>query len=149
VTVRLTVTDDAGASAWEEQSLRIVTGPPSPVLTLGSDHPTVGDTVALNSVGSSAQGAAFVDGYFWDVQMASGVAAISGPADESTATLSTSTAGVVTVRLTVTDSDGFSAATRQSVTIAPKPSGSSGGGGGAFGPLWALGLLLLGLRIRR
>jgi MYXO-CTERM domain-containing protein len=54
---------------------------------------------------------------------------------------------VVTVRLTVTDSDGFSAATRQSLTIAPKPSGSSGGG--AFGPLWALGLLLLGLRIRR
>jgi serine protease len=148
VTVRLTVTDDQGASAWEEKSLRIVAGPPSPVLTLGSDHPTVGDTVALNSVGSSAQGAAFVEGYFWDVQTASGVAAISGPADESTATLSTSTAGVVTVRLTVTDSDGFSAATRQSVTIAPKPSGSSGGGG-AFGPLWALGLLLLGLRIRR
>jgi serine protease len=149
VTLRLTVTDDQGASAWEEQSLRIVAGPPAAMLTLANTHPAVGDTVGLSSAGSSAQGAAFVDGYFWDVQTASGLASISGPADESTATLSTSAAGVVTVRLTVTDSDGFSAATRQSVTIAPKPSGSGGGGGGAFGPLWALGLLLLGLRIRR
>jgi serine protease len=114
-----------------------------------------GDSVTLNASASSAQGSASISSYLWEVIDGSSLASISGSATGSSATLVTSAAGSVTVRLTVTDSNGYTASSSQTLTVSAasttssdmstagtgSTATSSGGGGGALSPLWALALL--------
>jgi serine protease len=156
VTVKLTVTDSAGQSASQSSSFRVAAGLPSASFTLSSSTPVVGDSVTLNGAASAAQGSASIGSYLWEVIDGSSRAGISGSATGSSATLLTSAAGSVTVRLTVTDSNGYSASNSQTLTVTAASTTSSelttsatgstatssgGGGGGVLSPLWALALL--------
>jgi serine protease len=149
VTVSLKVTDSNGETNTTTQSIRIVTGAPTVSFTVSDSSPDVGDTVTLDGSASAAQGSATIASYQWAITDGSSHASFSGSTTGSTAALTTSSKGTVKVSLTVTDSDGFSTTSTQSIKVG----GSSGGGGGAWSPLWGAVLLawgwLLGRRPRR
>jgi serine protease len=163
VTVRLTVTDSAGQSAVQSTTLRIAAGLPTASFTVSSSTPTVGELVALDGSASSARGAASVSAYLWEITSGTGLASLAGSATTTGTSLNTTAAGSVVLRLTVTDSNGYSHSSSQTLSLlAPaaastttsgsatnSASGTSGGGGGAFSPLWGLGLLLAAGLLRR
>lgn len=147
VTVRLTVTDSAGVQASASRTLNIATAPTlSAVISATPSAPDVGDSVTLDGSGSTVGSGRTITGYLWEITAGGNLASFSGATNAATATLQTSGAGSVTVRLTVTDSAGQQASTTRTLTIS---AASSGGGGGALGPLWALGLLLAAAALRR
>jgi serine protease len=134
VTVRLTVTDSAGAVAFASSDLSVV-APPTAVIVASSLAPSVGSSIALDGSGSRADGGRTITGWRWTI--AGGSATFSGPIDGPTATLVTNAAGNVVVQLQVTDSAGAVGTT--AVTVAVQ---GSGGGGGAIGGGWLSGLAL-------
>lgn len=114
-TVRLTVTDNAGASATTQRVLT-VTGPPPP-----NQPPTASFTqqVTDRRISVDASGSADPDGsissYAWD--FGDGTPPESGVRTAHTY----AAAGSYTVRLTVTDDDGATATTSRQVAVAASP----------------------------
>lgn len=147
VEVQLTLTDSAGTSASLRQRLDVAASALAAAITATPTAPEAGDSVTLSSAGSVADTGRTITGYLWEITAGGNLASFSGATNAATATLQTSGAGSVTVRLTVTDSAGQQASTTRTLTIAAADSG--GGGGGALGPLWALGLLLAAAALRR
>jgi len=149
VTVQLTVTDSEGLSASTTQTLTVLAATPTAAISASDSTPTAGDTVSLGGSGSTASGGQTISSYQWAIVSGGSLATFSGGTTGASASLLTSGAGTVVVRLTVTDSAGLTASTTQSLSVAAAAS-SGGGGGGAWSPLAGLGLLLVaGLLPRR
>ena len=152
VEVQLTVTDNLGATGSVTQTLQVGVAPQAAV-SPGAATVTAGRTLALDGGGSTAASGHRLVGYQWSIVDGGTLAAFSGATNTSTATLSATAAGSVTVRLVVTDDAGVSSSAQAVVTVAAEPvvvSGAAGGGGGALGWGWAAGLALaLGLLRRR
>ena len=110
---------------------------------------TAGSAVALDGSATVAYGGRSIASYQWSILAGASLASFSGPTNGASATLVTSAAGTVTVRLSVSDSSGVVAVDSTSIGIAPAPvvqppAASGGGGGGAPGRGWALaGLAML------
>jgi len=150
VTVSLTVTDSASASASTQQSVQILSGLPTARISLSDTAPQVGDLLTLDSANSSALDGASIVGYQWELVSGDTLASFSGATNGATAAMNLTGAGIVTVRLTVTDSRGYTGSTDLSFTVAAvSSSGGGGGGGGAGSPIWAALLLLIGLALPR
>lgn len=106
---------------------------------------TVGEDVTLDATGSAAARGRSLTRYDWSV--VSGAASFVGPADGDTAVIAAPTAGLSTVRLTVTDDNGATDSAEVTLeTMAASSSSGGGGGGGALDPLLLAGLVLLGRR---
>lgn len=159
VTVQLTVTDSTGHSASTTKSFTVAAGKPTAAFTASTTSPVVGASVTLDASTSKAASGASLTGYLWEITSGTTSASLSGSATASTTTLSATAAGTVVVRLTVTDSNGYTSSSSQTLTVVTSDSStkststtSSSGGGGAMSLLWGLGLLaltlLLGLQRR-
>ncbi|MDH4023718.1 MAG: S8 family serine peptidase, partial [Gammaproteobacteria bacterium] len=102
-----------------------------------------GQNVTLDGGGSAAARGRSVAGYAWSA--GSGNPLFVGATNDAMATVAVPDAGLVTVRLTVTDDLGRT--DTQEVTLGTTSDG--GGGGGALHPIVLLGLALLSRRRRR
>jgi len=162
VTVSLTATDSAGQTNTTTKTVAIAAGKPTASFTASTTTPIVGGTVTLDGSASSGQGSAKVSSYLWEITTGTSLASFSGSTTGSTATLSATAAGSVIVRLTVTDNNGYTGSSSQTLTVSAassttgsgtgtttsSSSGSSGGGGGAMSAAWLLALALLSLGLR-
>lgn len=119
-------------------------------IAVASSSAAVGTPITLDGSGSRASGSSIAS-YQWSIVSGAG-ATFSGATNAATATVSSSAAGSVVVRLTVTDGNGvpgtasttlaFSApAAAPTPTPTPAPSGGGGGGGAMHGG-WLVGWLL-------
>lgn len=147
VELQLTLTDSSGVSASLRQRLDVAASALAAVITATPTAPEAGDNVTLSASGSAVDAGRTLTGYLWEITAGGNLASFSGATNTASATLQTSGAGSVTVRLTVTDSTGLQANTTRTLTIDAASSG--GGGGGALGPAWALGLLLAAAALGR
>ncbi|MFZ5550667.1 MAG: S8 family serine peptidase [Pseudomonadota bacterium] len=145
VELQLTVTDSSGASASLRQRLDVAATALAAVITATPTAPEAGDNVTLSATGSAVDAGRSLTGYLWEITAGGNLASFSGATNSATATLQTTGAGSVTVRLTVTDSAGQQASTTRTLTI----SAASSGGGGALGGGWGLGLLVAAAALRR
>ncbi len=119
------------------------------LITASPTSVSAGSSIVLDASSSWASAAAAAGslGYQWSVIAGNGLATLSGPTNAAQATLLTTGAGSVTVRLTVVDSRGNQATSSGVLTVTAPPSSSSSSGGGAlpFGWLlaWSIGVLAL------
>ncbi len=144
---------DAGAAVAQVYAATLL---PTALISASSVAPTAGTVVTLDGRGSSASAGRSISGYQWAISSGAGLASLTGATTGSTATLATSGAGPVVIRLTVTDSTGAARSAQVTVTVADvpvvvvTPPSGGGGGGGALGAGWLLGLasavVLLGRR---
>ncbi|HEX5682665.1 MAG TPA: S8 family serine peptidase [Ideonella sp.] len=148
VEVKLTLTDNLGASTSIRQPLDVSASALAAAINASPIAPEAGDNVALNASSSVVDAGRSITAYKWEITSGATLASFSGATNAATATLATTTAGSVTVRLTITDSTGLQASTSRTLTISPAAS-DGGGGGGAMSPVWALGLLVAALGLRR
>lgn len=147
VELRLTVSDNQGQTATVPQALDAAASALSAVISATPTAPEAGDQINLSASESVTDAGRTLTAYQWEITAGSQLASFSGATNAATATLATSGAGAVTIRLTITDSAGLQASTSRSLTISAAP--SSGGGGGALAPWWSLGLLLAAAALRR
>ncbi|MBQ0961259.1 S8 family serine peptidase [Ideonella sp. 4Y11] len=148
VTVRLTITDDLGHSGSNTLALTVSESGLQAAISATPSAPEVGDSVALSAAGSTVDSGRSIAAYQWEIVDGGTRAAFSGSTTGASATLTTSAAGTVTLRLTITDSQGLSSSVQQTLSITAPPAASSGGGGGSTW-LFGLGLGLAGLGLRR
>ncbi len=148
VEVQLTITDNLGASTSIRQPLEVTGSALAAAISATPTAPEVGDNVALNASASVVDTGRTITAYQWDITSGGTLASFSGATNAATATLATTAAGTVTVRLTITDSTGLQASTTRTLTISAASSGG-GGGGGALSLWWGLGLLLAAATLRR
>jgi serine protease len=141
VVVSLTVTDSSGGAATTRQTL-LVAAPPVAVISLSDPAPAAGSPVTMVGTASSAAAGRSIASYQWAIVSGADLASFAGASNASTVTLVTVAAGLVELRLTVVDSAGASASSRQSLTVAAAPVvvRGGGGGGGAMGLGWMFGL---------
>lgn len=128
-----------------------------PVARLGDAATRVlqGGTLALDAIGSSATTGQSISGYQWRLTGGTTLASFNGTTGASTAALTASGSGLVTVELSVSDSSGAigtsSAVIRTGAAPAATcgtdatddagtPASSGGGGGGAMDLRWLAGL---------
>ncbi|MBK7617128.1 MAG: S8 family serine peptidase [Burkholderiales bacterium] len=146
VTVRLTLTDNLGSQASASQTLTVGAVSLSAAISATPAVVVVGNTVALGSTGSTVPAGRSV-GYLWEITSGGTLASFSGSTTGASASLVTSAVGNVSVRLTLTDSEGLQAATTKNITVAPISAGGGSTGGGAWSPLWSLGLVWAALAL--
>ncbi|MFZ2986636.1 S8 family serine peptidase, partial [Ideonella sp.] len=150
VTVTLTVTNSAGSSDSATQTV-LIQSPPTAVISLSDSTPVAGSGVTLIGSASAALGSATLSSYRWEITEGSTLAAFNGSSTNADSALTLSAAGTVTVKLTVTDSQGLSSSNTLSFTVAAAPAvvETGGGGGGGLGSLWAWALAGLAALVRR
>lgn len=149
VEVQLTTTDSTGEAASLRQRLDVAASGLTAVIGATPSTPDAGDSVALDSAGSTAGAGRTITAYLWEITAGANLASFSGATDAANATLQTSGAGSVTVRLTITDSAGLQAQSSRTLTIGAADSDGGGGGGGGVGAAWGWGLLLAAAALRR
>jgi serine protease len=147
VEVQLNITDSTGASASLRQRLDVSATALAAVIGATPSAPDAGDSVVLDGSASVVDAGRTITVYLWEITAGANLASFSSDTNAATATLQTTGAGNVTVRLTVTDSAGAQASTERTLTIATADSG--GGGGGGLGAAWGLGLALAAAALRR
>ncbi|WP_374568720.1 S8 family serine peptidase [Ideonella sp.] len=148
VEVQLTLTDNLGASTSIRQPLEVADSAIAAAINATPVAPEVGDNITLSAGGSVVDSGRTITAYQWEITSGGTLASFSGATNAATATLATTAAGSVTVRLTITDSAGLQASTSRTLTISAASSGG-GGGGGALSLGWGLGLLLAAAALRR
>lgn len=155
LTVQLTVTDNLGRTTSTTKSFSVGAGRPTASISAPATSVAAGGTLALTGSGT-AQGTAGITGYLWEITSGTTLASFSGSTTAASATLQGVAAGTVTVRLTVTDSLGYTGSATQTVTVTAATSSggsssttSSGGGGGATSATWLLLLLAAALVLPR
>ncbi|PZR24929.1 MAG: hypothetical protein DI538_27815, partial [Azospira oryzae] len=158
LTVQLTVTDALGRTASTTKSFTVAGGRPTASISVPATSVAVGSTLALTGSGT-AQGTAGISGYLWEITSGTTLASFSGSTTAATATLQGVAAGTVTVRLTVTDSLGYTGSSSQTLTVTAASSSSGGsssgstssssGGGGASSAVWLALLLAAALALPR
>lgn len=88
-----------------------------PTIAAVPASPAAGQAVTLDASGSSAGTGRSISRYLWEITSGGGIAAFTSATDATTATLDTTGAGSVTVRLTVTDNLGSSASVTKTLTV--------------------------------
>lgn len=129
-----------------------------PVARLGDAATRVlqGGTLALDAIGSSATTGQSISGYQWRLTGGGTLASFSGTTSASTAALTASGSGLVTVELSVSDSSGAIGTSSAVIRTGAAPaaacgtdatddagtpaSSGGGGGGGAMDLRWLAGL---------
>jgi len=172
ISVQLTVTDDFGDSYSTTQSISVaalVTG--TATISVSPSSPTVGQAITLTGSATLGTGRS-VASYAWTLVSGGGaVTGFSSGTSSSTATMSPTAAGTISVQLVITDDIGDTYTGTQSIVVEASSSsggsgsgssgsgsgssgsssgssGGGGGGGGAFSPLWAMALMLAALVLR-
>ena len=110
--VTLRVVDAQGRSGWVAKTVTVSppSSQPEAVITFSPGSPLVGQTVFFDGISSTAPAGRSIDGYVWNF----------GDGETQTGPHRGhiySTAGTFLVRLTVTDSEGFSASKTQEVKV--------------------------------
>jgi serine protease len=126
---------------------------PFVIASANPSNPTTGQTVNLTGTASFATDNRTIASYAWTVVSSAGASPALTGANTATASFTASAAGSITLRLTVTDTQGAQDSADITVTTpeppapppSPSPSDSSGGsgGGGGGGAFDLLGLALL------
>jgi beta-glucanase (GH16 family) len=116
---RLTVTDNQGATGWDEVSVTVNANTP-PVANAGADKnitlPT--NSVVINGSGTDSGGT--ITGYGWTQVSGPSSASLSG-ANTANLTASSLVAGTYVFRLTVTDNGGLTGTDDVSVVVSNNP----------------------------
>ncbi len=120
VVVQLTVTDSAGTSRSATLTVNAV-APPVAVITASNARPTAGTAITLSGADSSAGSGRTIARHQWSITSGSAIAKFIGATNSSSASLDTSAAGNVVVRLTVTDSAGASHRSTLTVNVVAPP----------------------------
>jgi large repetitive protein len=121
-TIRLRVTDNDGATAVTNRALR-VNAPPTPAFTFAGANPVtptvpdVGETVNFSATATTDDQSVPASGFDWEFDGDNDFNDAQGP----TASHIFATAGVKTVRLRVTDSDGTSRTADHQVRVNSPP----------------------------
>ncbi|MFZ5545356.1 MAG: S8 family peptidase [Pseudomonadota bacterium] len=110
--------------------------------------PVVGQVISLSASETQVDLGRTIASYGWSLVSGADIASLTvSGSDASIATLTTTAAGTVTVRLTVADDLGNSASADKTITVAaaatPSEGNSDGGGGGGGGAMSAVWLLAL------
>ena len=126
VTVRLRVTDNAGAPATAARAVTVSATPPpnqppTASFTASTLTPQVGQTVTFTDESTDSDGT--IGSRAWDLDGDGDYGDATGP----TATHAYTAAGTVTVRLRVADDDGAQATTTRSLTVSAAPGPGPGG----------------------
>ena len=123
-----------------------------------SASPTAGQAITLTGKATLASGRSVASWAWTLVDAGTTGSAFTGAVNASTATLSPTAAGTVSVKLVATDDQGAIYETTSSIVVAAavssgssttSNSSSGGGGGGAVNPLWLLGLMLAAVVLMR
>jgi hypothetical protein len=122
VTLRLTVTDEAGATATDEVIVGVFLQAPTAAATAPSVCVLSGSTIALDGTRSSDADGTIV-AYQWT--QVSGPAVVLSGAGGATATFTAPAQGTLVFELRVTDSDGLTGTTRVTVPLAAPPVASA------------------------
>jgi len=146
VDIALTVTDSNGTTSTARRRMAVSASTFTASFSASPSSPTVGETVTLDSSDSVAGSGRTIAARAWAITAGSDIARLSATSG-TTVTLSTSGAGEVTVRLTLTDNTGATATDEQTLQIGVASSGG-GGGGGALPWGWSVGLLLAAAMLR-
>ena len=141
---------DAGAA------VALVSGPVAGI-TVSTASPTVGGAVAITGASSLAANGSSLVAYAWELVNGGGIViGFDSATNARTASLTPTTAGSFTVRLTVTDNLGATAVATQVVTVAAAPVATPASeavaparrGGGGASLAWVLGVLLAALVLK-
>jgi serine protease len=139
---------DAGAAVAAVLGLRAS-------IAVSPAAPQAGQTVTLDSSGSTVASGRSVTSRQWELVDGGGITTgFAGPSNGAAATIVPAAAGGFTVRLTITDNLGVAVSAQQTVSATAAPAGavvpsSGGGGGGAMSWAWLMGLAVAALRLRR
>ncbi|HUA75225.1 MAG TPA: N,N-dimethylformamidase beta subunit family domain-containing protein [Solirubrobacteraceae bacterium] len=112
-TVGLRVTDSDGGSATTTKQISVGTFPPNPSVSVSPKPALTGQTVKLDASASTDQGT--ITDYKWDLDNSGNFATDTGSNPVASTTFQT--AGVHTVGVKLTDSQGLSATTTVQVTV--------------------------------
>ncbi|HRJ30927.1 MAG TPA: tandem-95 repeat protein [Cyclobacteriaceae bacterium] len=118
--VRLTVTDNSGATAFEEATVTVVGTNQSPVANAGANLTLTLPTNSTNIVGSGSDPDGSITGYLWTQVNGPNTATLTN-ATSPTVTVSNLIQGVYTFRLTVTDNNGATGFANVTVTVNAAP----------------------------
>jgi YD repeat-containing protein len=118
LTVRLQVTDNNGATGQATKTLTINNRAPVASFTASPNPATTGQTVSFNGSASSDPDGTIAN-YKWDLDGNGTFETDSGAS--TTTTKSYATAGILTVRLQVTDNSGATGQTTRTLTINNRP----------------------------
>jgi serine protease len=140
VTVKLVVTDSAGLVGVSFRTF--ATSAPTAVIS-GPTSLAPGASIQLSATGSAGGGSNAIQSYQWTVTSGTSIVSLAAPTNQSSVTVTGTTAGTAVVQLVVTDSAGQTATTSTTLTVAS----TSSGGGGAANPLWLLALAIGGLAL--
>ncbi len=123
VVVNLTVTNAGGAS--QTTSLTLAATPaPAAAMVVSSATPTVGAAISLDGRGSAASTGRSIASYRWAIEPPSSTAHFVGATSDSTATIVPDQSGTLTVSLTVTDNNGSSRSSSQTLLVGAAPTAS-------------------------
>jgi hypothetical protein len=117
-TFRLTVTDNDGASASDEVSVKVVPNGKPPIAKAGNDFSTTNNYAYLSGAGSYDIDGSIV-GWTWSQQNGPNTASIFA-ANGMFPTVQNLVVGTYTFRLKVTDNDGLATTSDVVVTVKPK-----------------------------
>jgi serine protease len=128
---------DAGAAVRASLGAQVVIG-------VSPAAPQAGQTITLSGKNSTVASGRSITGWQWSVVDAGSTASVfSGATTADSATLQSTAAGTVIVRLAITDNLGVAVAAQQSIAVAAAPATASGGsGGGAMSWAWLAALAL-------
>jgi len=108
--VRLTVTDNKGATDYDEQSISITNSPPTSAFTFSPPNPATGVTVTFTDMSSDSDGS--IASWSW-IFGDKGISTVKNPTHQYLAT------GTYTVTLTVTDNRGGTGSSTHTITVTP------------------------------
>ncbi|MBX2945146.1 MAG: tandem-95 repeat protein [Cyclobacteriaceae bacterium] len=118
--VRLTVTDNSGATAFEEATVTVIGTNQSPTANPGSNITLTLPTNSTNIVGSGSDPDGWITAYSWTQVSGPNTATLTN-ATSTTVTVSNLIQGVYTFRLTVTDNNGATGFANVTVTVNAAP----------------------------
>ncbi|MBX2963560.1 MAG: tandem-95 repeat protein [Cyclobacteriaceae bacterium] len=117
---RLTVTDNQGATAFDEVTINVVTANQSPSANAGPDVTITSPTSSITITGSGTDPDGSITTYAW-IQVSGPSTAVLTNANTSNLTASSLIAGIYRFRLTVTDNLGATGSDDMLVTVNAAP----------------------------
>ena len=118
---RLTVTDNLGATAFDEMNVTVVSANQSPTANAGTDITIVLPTSSSTLTGSGSDADGTISSYAWTQSSGPLTATISNPTGSTTNISNLIAAGTYVFQLTVTDDKGSSGSDQVSVIVSNSP----------------------------